>query len=347
MLTAPPRFSRLRHIGTAVGVLGLAGGAVLIVLSAIGPGEVPHIWLATAGIALIGAGAVAFVLIRLALKIESNTSRLYSEVRDLHSTVARYGPTLVMVADNTSISDSARSIAHRAQERDALRAAVYEEIRRDDFEAAFYLIDELERRLGFKIEAERLRRETTEARDDALHTRLDQALAHIDKLSNERKWAQAQQEIERLQNLMPADNRIANLLGELKAKRDRYKQELLDSWNRAVGESGIERGVEILKELDHYLTREEARSLESTARELFKERLLQLGVKFQFAVKEKRWNDALETGLEIMEEFPNARMAQEVREHLEALRERAGLTVSVEVTARNGRTTPPTEPNTG
>ena len=84
-------------------------------------------------------------------------------------------------------------------------------------------------------------------------------------------------------------------------------------------------------------------ALKKSARELFKERLLQLAVKFQFAVKEKRWKDALDAGLEIMEEFPNARMAQEVREHLEALRERAGLTVNIEVTARDGGATTSTD----
>jgi len=40
-------------------------------------------------------------------------------------------------------------------------------------------------------------------------------------------------------------------------------------------------------------------------------------------VTERRWQDALTTGLELIREFPNARMANEVREVLDTLRERA------------------------
>ncbi len=45
------------------------------------------------------------------------------------------------------------------------------------------------------------------------------------------------------------------------------------------------------------------------------------------------WRDALEVGVSIAEEFPNSRIAQEVRERLNILRERAGLAADVEVTS--------------
>jgi hypothetical protein len=55
---------------------------------------------------------------------------------------------------------------------------------------------------------------------------------------------------------------------------------------------------------------------------VFKEKLLQLGVQFRFAVNEKRWQDALSVGLELVGSFPNARMANEVREALDVIRQR-------------------------
>jgi hypothetical protein len=64
-------------------------------------------------------------------------------------------------------------------------------------------------------------------------------------------------------------------------------------------------------------------AIQSTARTVFKEKLLQLGVQFRFAVQGKRWQDAVDIGLELIREFPNARMAHEVRERIETLRERA------------------------
>ncbi len=56
---------------------------------------------------------------------------------------------------------------------------------------------------------------------------------------------------------------------------------------------------------------------------MFKEKLLRLGVQFRFAVTERRWQDALAIGLEIIRDYPNARMASEVRDALDMLRQRA------------------------
>ena len=78
-----------------------------------------------------------------------------------------------------------------------------------------------------------------------------------------------------------------------------------------------------LKELDQYLSPAEAKALQASARDVFKDKLLQLGVQFRFAVTEKRWHDALTIGMEIIHDFPNARMAGEVREALDTLRQRA------------------------
>ena len=46
-------------------------------------------------------------------------------------------------------------------------------------------------------------------------------------------------------------------------------------------------------------------------------------MQFRFAVSERRWQDALDIGLELIRDFPNARMANEVREVMDTLRERA------------------------
>ena len=49
-----------------------------------------------------------------------------------------------------------------------------------------------------------------------------------------------------------------------------------------------------------------------------------LGVRFKLLVQDKSWGEALVVGEQIIENFPNSRMAGEVREMLDTLRERSG-----------------------
>ncbi len=335
----------MRHIGTAVSVVGMVGGAALVVLGPIGREWDAGVWMVVAGGSILGAAATALVLTRLALKIESNTSRLYNQTHELCESLAGFGKALKQIADNTSISEAAKSIAHRSLERDAVRGAIYEEVRREDFEGAFHLIDDLESRLGYREEAERLREEIRELCTEAFRDKLKQALEHINALFDAHDWEKAQAEIERVEKVMPKEQRVRNLRRTLEQKRAVYKNELLRSWNEEAARNNVERCLEILKELDAYLTREEAHSMQSSAREIFKERLMQLRMHFQFAVKEHRWGDALAAGLEITEEFPNSRMAAEVKDKMGALRARAGITSDIEVTARDAQVPQASEPS--
>jgi hypothetical protein len=107
------------------------------------------------------------------------------------------------------------------------------------------------------------------------------------------------------------------------ALQEEHKQELRLEWDEAVRRNDTDRAIDVLKELDQYLSAAEVQALQSSARDVFKEKLLQLGVQFRFAVTEKRWSDALATGLELIRDFPKARMATEVREAMDTLRERS------------------------
>ena len=125
----------------------------------------------------------------------------------------------------------------------------------------------------------------------------------------------------------------------MKELQEQHKLELKRAWEEAVRRSDTDRAIDVIRELDQYLSPAEAAALQSSARHVFKEKLVQLGVQFRFAVTEKRWQDALATGLELIREFPNARMANEVREALDTLRERARLA------AETGATDTPKRPS--
>jgi len=313
----------------------VVGGVTLVVDGLLQVDQGGWIWLVTVGASIVGLSIIAFVVVRLALKIESNSARLHGVMLELQNSLNQFQRHITEINSNTALSDTAKSIAHRTQEWEALRTAIYDQIRREDFEAVFRLIGELGTHAGYKDEADQLRQETREQCAEAFRMKLKVAIEHVTKLLGGHHWEQATHEIERLERLMPAEPRVNDLWALLEQERDRCKHHLLTEWNTAVANGNVEQGIDILKQLDQYVTANEAKSMQATAREMFKERLLLLGVQFQFAVKERRWRDALAAGLEIIEEFPNSRMADEIRERLAALRERAGIPTDVNVTARN------------
>jgi hypothetical protein len=228
-----------------------------------------------------------------------------------------------VISDNAQLSDAAKSIAHRQKERDALRDAIYEEILLQDWESAYTLIDEMEERYGYRQEAERLRREVDVSRDRTIEQTVEAALARIRKLSDAQEWEKARNESHRLMQLFPSNERIQHLPEELEQHRQNHKRRLLNEWNEAVQRKEIDRSIEILKLLDQYLSPSEAAALEESARGVFRAKLQNLGVQFSLAVTDKRWNQAVEVGDEIVSEFPNSLMAKQVTDSMPALLKRA------------------------
>ncbi len=82
-----------------------------------------------------------------------------------------------------------------------------------------------------------------------------------------------------------------------------------------------DRSLEILRELDMYLTPNEALALQEAAKDVFRTKLHNLGVQFTLAVSDKRWSSALEIGQQIMKDFPNSRMSVEIRDKLHVLQQ--------------------------
>lgn len=330
MAISPGRFSHLRWLQnvacfTAIGVAVLLMGLGIIWYAG-EPVELPATfgpWMIVAGGFVLFVAIIVMTFMPLVLKMESTIARQLSELRDLNETVARQATTLESIAENTRISDAAKTLAHREQESEALRAAIREDIRTEKWEAALTLIDEMEGRFGYKEEADRIREELDEARDKAIQTKLQEAIEMIESHFQSHEWDRAQGEIDRLLHALPDDTKVLAIGERMKTLKEQHKLELRQAWEEAVRRNDTDRAIDVLKELDQYLSQAEAQALQSSARPVFKEKLLQLGVQFRFAVTEKRWQDALSTGLELIREFPNARMANEVRDALDTLRERA------------------------
>jgi tetratricopeptide (TPR) repeat protein len=323
MSMTPGRFSQLRWLQSAVLVLAMIGALVLIGLGLAGMGSNSDIWIVAAGAFVLLLFVVLMTFATLVLKMESTMARQLNALRDLHELMVKQAMQLDAVAENTKISDAAKSLARRDQELEALRTVIRGDIRNERWEAALKLIDEMERRFGYREEAERIREELDDARNDRIRTKLGEAIEMIESHFDSHQWERAQQEMDRLLRMFPDDARVQRLPERLKILKEEHKQSLRRAWDDAVRRNDTDHAIDILKELDQYMTSEEAQALQNSARHVFKEKLLQLGVQFRFAVNEKRWSDALATGLELVRDFPNARMAHEVREVIETLRERA------------------------
>lgn len=320
------RFAQLRWLQSVACISALVGGLILVALGLVGYGASPRAgsaWLVAAGVFVVFVAVITMTFVPLVLKIESHLARQHSELRDLNEAVAKHRALLESIAESTRISDAAKSLAHRNQELDALRAAIREEHRNERWEPALNLIDEMDRRFGYKEEAERFREELDGARADAISAKLREAAEMIESHFRSCDWARAQSEIDRLLHALPDNPKVLALQDRMKTVREEHKQELLAAWQEAVRRNDTDHAIDVLKELDQYLSSAEAQALQASARNVFKEKLLQLGVQFRFAVQEKRWQDSLDIGLELIREFPNARMAGEVREVLDTLREKA------------------------
>lgn len=237
--------------------------------------------------------------------------------------IRKQSQLLEQIREELMLSDRARAVAFREKERDALRRAIKEELTRHDWEAAYHLIDEMQRGFGYRAESERLRAEVDQRKHEAALANLSAEMGMFRELLNNLNWSAARLEAQKLAARYPEQPETLNLLAEVDEAREAYKRRLLSEFKQAIDRSEFDRGVNLLKELDQYLTPGEAAGLQEAARGVFKGKLHNLGVQFSIAISGRNWDEAIRIGTEIISEFPNSRMSVEVRESLEAIRKRA------------------------
>src|SRR3954447_3220611 len=236
----------------------------------------------------------------------------------------QFSVLLNLITEQQLLSDRAKSVAFRDKDRDALRRAIQEEINRQDWDAALRLADEIEAQFGYRTEAARFRDEIRQRQQEQVRRQIQEVVTVIDRYTRSEQWNGALREAERLMGMFPDNEQVKNLPTEIDRRRQEHKKQLIDSWHDAVARHDVDGSIEILKQLDAYLTPAEAEGMQETARQVFKEKLNQLSKIFADSVREHRWAEAIRTGEQIARDFPNTRMAQEVREKMDTLRQRAG-----------------------
>jgi hypothetical protein len=280
--------------------------------------------LLAAGVASIAGVLVAWALARSIEASRDAEARALSGVTaSLNDRLQRLEKELVRVGDQQLLSDRAKAVAYREKDRDVLRKAIYEEIGKRDFEAAMALANDIEAQFGYKQEADRFRGEIRQRYEEAARKQIGEAVVVIDRHIREENWQEARQEAERLAQQFPNDQQVKGLTQEIETRRNAFKKQLLDRWNAAVARNDVDGSIELLKHLDLYLTPTEAEPLQEQARHIFKEKLGHLRTQFSLAVQDHKWQEALRIGDTITRDFPNTRIAEEVRGMLVGLRQRA------------------------
>jgi hypothetical protein len=236
---------------------------------------------------------------------------------------------LTTLSEQQLLSDRAKSVAFRDNDRQALRKAIREEMNAKDWDAALVLANEMETQFGYTQEAAMLRAEINNNRTEVVRRQIDEAATVISEHTSAERWSYAMREAERILQIYPNEEAARKLPQEIENRRQAHKRQLLESWKDSVSRNDIDASIETLKKVDPYLTPAEAASMQETARGIFRERLNMMRDRFAKAVHEERWNEAIRTGESIMADHPNSRLALEVRDTMETLRMRAGKQVEV------------------
>ncbi len=228
---------------------------------------------------------------------------------------------LTQINHSTRVSETAKAIAFRDADRQSLREVVFEKLQQQDFNAAQEVINEIARRPEYQELAEELRAQVEKYHTANNQERMNQVIAHIEKLLDECQWVRASAQIEGLIKAYPDNEQAKSMRHILLDKKQERKKILLAAWDDAVRQQETDRSLEILKELDLYLTPNEGLALQEAARDAFRTKLHNLGVQFSIAVAEKQWTGALGIGQRIITDFPNSRMSEEIRGKLEVLKQ--------------------------
>ncbi|MCE5325991.1 MAG: hypothetical protein LLG01_06210 [Planctomycetaceae bacterium] len=307
----------------ALAVLAAAVGAVVEIVRGHAMQALP-----LAGVIVCAAAAAAWTvalygLIKTVVSNEQAVSSMADRLADLEPIFADQRDSMHMLVDLGKLSDQAKSLVYHEVEVEAFREAIHADLIRQDYRSAQSLLDSIEHKLGYADEASRLRDEMESNRKASLDEKIDTAVRRVMSIVARYDWSRATRETRRLQNLFPDNPKIASLGEHVEQARLKRKSELLQAYGEATRKNDVDAGIQLLTELDSYLTPQEAGALRESARGVFRAKLHNLGVQFAIRVSEQQWAEAVSVGEEIIRSYPNSRMAQEVRDKLGQLRTRA------------------------
>ncbi len=309
------KFSRVALIGT-VSVLAMAIiASVAMTVAAVLEGaswQRLTVWLLSIVVESVAAMwvFVAYGIIRLMAANELAVSTSAIRLERIEALLADQSQATGQLASLASLPDRTKSLVFHEHEMEVLNEAVHEDFIKQDYRAAEALIDNIESKFGFREEADNLRMEMATSKKATLDEKVDVAVSRIEDIINNHDWPRATRSAGQLLRAFPDSVKIAALPGHIVAARAKHKRQLLEAYGQAVEKKDLDKSIELLSELDRYLTTTEAEALEDSARGVFKAKLHNMGVQFAICVTDERWAEAVEVGKQIVESYPNSRMAK-------------------------------------
>jgi len=231
----------------------------------------------------------------------------------LEHSITQLADAVRRLEDTSTLSPDARRVLNRKNERDLLCRAIEEDMQTQAWDAAIVLCNELSERFGYRADAEEYRTRIEIARAEVTERRLSDAIARLDGLIVQRRWDVALQEAARIGRLFPESPRVENLRPRVEQARRIYKEDLERRFLEAARAERIDEAMVLLKELDAYLSENEAEPFREVARGVVSKARENLGAQFKLAAQNRDWKSCVMLGRRIMSEFPNTRMAEEVR----------------------------------
>lgn len=272
---------------------------------------------------LTAAGVLGLLVIGSSLPIAINLNFYKQPHTATTPSASRTDDLLGRILDNSMLSDNAKRVLFRERELELLRRSIEEDINRGDYDAAITLCEDMANQFGYREEAEAFRSRIDKIRDEQYEAHVDTALERLDVLLGERNWSAAHNEAARIRRLYPDSHIIEDLDGRIMHAREEHRSELEARFLQLAQSDDVEDAMKTLKELDRYLTREEAQRLAEVAQGVIVKHRDNLGAQFKIAVNEHRWAEASLLGKTIIDEFPNTQMAAEVGSMIDMLRTRA------------------------
>lgn len=294
-------------------------GIVMIILYWAADGQMQPVVLVV-GVILVVVPAAAYPIAMAAHRPSSSVGVAATSDTD---TDAESIQLLRSINDRLLLSDTARRLSGRSKDREALRQSIREDLIRGDYDAALVLVDEIGHTHGFREEAEEFRDQIIRARAADYEQKVDKAIAALQEVLSRGDFERAISEAAKIQRLYPDSPKARDLTRRVREAREQHKHQLESEFYAAYERDDTTRAMALLKELDKYLTEQEAAPLVELARGVISKQLKQYGVAFGIAVRNKDWVSSVQTGEQIIREFPNSKMADQVRSKLDTLRQNA------------------------
>ncbi len=274
--------------------------------------------------ALIVGGGVGLVFVSSTAPLGFLLVSFGGRFRD----TAKLRRTIEELRENSMLSDNAKRVLFRDRELEMLRCAIEDDIARGDYNAAITLCDEMSALFGQRQEAETFRSRIAQARAQQYELEVQAALDQFEASLEECNWAAVHQQASRIRRLYPDSHLVSGLDQRIEESRNQHKTDLEARFLEAADKDSPEDAMRLLKQLDRYLSHDEASRLAGVAQEVIHRHRDSLGRRFREAVSGHQWSEATQLGETIVAEFPNTQMANEVRPMIEVLRSRSLATVA-------------------